>query len=73
MDKEKGLEVLVDVIKTNKVHQDYVRVKDLADKYFKLVTGKGIEKLLQQIITRESEDEFKQRTQITKVSSAGHT
>lgn len=66
MDKEKGLEVLVDVIKNNKTHQDYKRVTDLADKYFKLVTGNGIEKLLQKIITRESDEEFAQRTLITK-------
>lgn len=66
MDKIKGLEVLTDVVKENKVHQDYKRVTDLATKYFKLVTGKGIETLLQQIITRESEEEFKQRTEITK-------
>jgi hypothetical protein len=66
MDKVKGLEVLVDVVKTNKTHQDYKRVNDLASKYFKLVTGNGIEKLLEQIITRETEDEFKQRTKITK-------
>jgi hypothetical protein len=66
MDKVKGLEVLTDVVKTNKTHQDYVRVTELASKYFKLVTGNGIEKLLQKIITRESEEEFKQRTAITK-------
>jgi len=66
MDKVKGLEVLTDVIATNKKHQDYERVEDLAEKYYKLVTGDGIEELLEQIITRESEDEFKQRTAITK-------
>ena len=66
MDKVKGLEVLIDVIKNDKFHPDYARVVALADKYFKLVTGNGIEKLLQQIITRESEEEFKQRTNITK-------
>jgi hypothetical protein len=66
MDKEKGLEVLIEVVKNNKTHQDYVRVTDLADKYFKLVTGKKIEDLLKRIITRESEEEYKQRTEITK-------
>lgn len=66
MDKVKGLEVLVDVVKENKTHQDYVRVTDLAGKYYKLVTGVRIETLLQQIITRETEEEFKQRTNITK-------
>ncbi len=66
MDKERGLEVLVDVVKNNKTHQDYQRVVDLASKYFKLVTGNGIEKLLQKIITRETDEEFAQRTAITK-------
>ena len=66
MDKDKGLEVLIEVVKNNKTHQDYKRVTDLALKYFRLVTGNGIEKLLQQIITRESDEEFKQRTLITK-------
>jgi hypothetical protein len=66
MKKEEGYEVLIEVVKNNKTHQDYDRVTKLADKYFKLVTGNGIEKLLQQIITRETEEEFKQRTSITK-------
>ena len=70
MDKVKGLEVLKGVIKgngkSNLVHEDYKRVTELADKYYKLVTGAGIEKLLQQIITRETDEEFKQRTKITK-------
>ena len=66
MDKIKGLEVLKDVVKNEKTHQDYVRVTGLADKYFKLFTGKGIEDLLARIVTRETEDEFKQRTEITK-------
>ena len=66
MDKEKGFVVLTEVVKNNKTHQDYARVTELASKYFKMVTGNGIEKLLQQIITRESEEEFAQRTKITK-------
>jgi hypothetical protein len=66
MDKVAGLELLKEVVKENKTHQDYKRVTELADKYFKLVTGNGIDTLLQQIITRETEDEFEQRTKITK-------
>ena len=66
MDKERGLEVLTEVVKNNKTHRDYVRVTELALKYFRLVTGNGIDKLLKQIITRESDEEFKQRTDITK-------
>jgi len=66
MDKIEGLELLKGIVKDNLTHQDYDRVTDLADKYFKLFTGKGIEDLLARIITRETEDEFKQRTNITK-------
>jgi len=66
MDKVKGLELLKGVIKDSLVHEDYDRATTLADKYFKLVTGAGIEELLSRIITRETEDEFKQRTAITK-------
>lgn len=70
MDKVIGLEKLKEVVKGKDgkvlVHEDYDRVNDLADKYYKLVTGNGIEKLLQKIITRETDDEFEQRTNITK-------
>ncbi len=66
MDKERGLELLRGVIKDNLEHQDYKRVTDLADKYYKLVTGSKIEDLLARIITRETEEEFTQRTNITK-------
>jgi hypothetical protein len=66
MNIENGKEVLIEVVKNNKTHQDYERVTKLATKYFQLVTGNGIEKLLQRIITRESDEEFKQRTAITK-------
>lgn len=70
MDKVIGLEKLKEVVtgKNGNVltHEDYKRVTELADKYFKLVTGNGIEKLLQKIITRETDEEFKQRTDITK-------
>ena len=66
MDKETGLDVLIDVIKEKKVHQDWERVTDLADKYYKLVTGDGIDELLKKIVTRESDEEFEQRKEITK-------
>lgn len=66
MDKINGLQVLTEVVRNNKTHQDYKRVTEMADKYYKLVTGNGIDKLLQQIITRETEEEFEQRTKITK-------
>jgi hypothetical protein len=66
MDKIVGLELLKEIVKDDKKHQDYDRVIKLADKYYKLVTGDKIEELLARIITRETEEEFKQRTNITK-------
>lgn len=66
MDKVKGYEVLTEVVKNNKTHQDYKRVVDLADLYYKLTTGDKISDLLKQIITRESVQEFEQRKNITE-------
>jgi hypothetical protein len=66
MDKVKGLEVLIEVVKSNKTHQDYVRVTELAELYYKLVTGDKIDELLKKIITRESDAEFAQRKEITE-------
>jgi hypothetical protein len=66
MKRDEGLILLREVVEENKTHQDYERVTKLADKYFKLFTGNGIEKLLQQVVTRETDEEFLQRTNITK-------
>lgn len=66
MDKETGFELLKKVIKDEVYHQDYDRVKELADKYYKMKTGDDITKLLEKIVTRETEDEFKQRENISK-------
>lgn len=66
MDKLKGYEVLTEVVKNNKTHQDYERVTGLADLYYKLVTGDNIDDLLKQIITRETDEEFEQRKKITE-------
>jgi hypothetical protein len=66
MDKLRGYEVLIEVVKNNKTHQDYKRVTELADLYYKLTTGDKIDELLKQIITRESDEEFKQRCNITE-------
>jgi hypothetical protein len=60
MDKIVGLELLKKIIDKEIVHQDYNRVTDLADKYFKMKTGNGIETMLQKIETRVSDEEFEQ-------------
>lgn len=66
MTKEEGYNYLVDVIEHDIRHVDYERVTDLADKYYKLYTGEGICELLRQIATRETDEEFEQRRNITK-------
>lgn len=60
MDKIEGLELLKKIIDKDLKHEDYDRVTELADKYYKMKTGDGIEDLLQQIETRVSDEEFKQ-------------
>ena len=64
--KDEGLEILRDVIKEGKTHQDYDYVVALADKYYKMKSGDKIIDLLRRMITRETEDEFKQRCNISK-------
>jgi hypothetical protein len=66
MDKLRGYEVLIEVVKNNKTHQDYKRVTELADLYYKLTTGDKIDDLLKKIITRETDEEFEQRKTITE-------
>ena len=66
MDKITALELLKKVIKENITHQDYDRVVELADKYYKMKTGDGITDLLLNMVTRETEEEFKQRCEISK-------
>lgn len=58
-------EVLLDTIVYNKKHQDYKRVNELALKYKALITGEDIGFLLRRFNQRESEDQFKQRENLT--------
>ena len=60
MDKVKGLEVLTKIIDKDIVHEDYKRVTELAEKYYALKTGDGIEDMLHQIESRTSKEEFDQ-------------
>jgi hypothetical protein len=60
MDKIEGLELLKKIIDKEIYHEDYKRVTELADKYYKLKTGDGLEDSLQQIETRVTDEEFKQ-------------
>lgn len=60
MDKVEGLELLKRIIDKDLTHQDYIRVTELAEKYYKMKTGDGIEGLLQKIETRVTDEEFDQ-------------
>lgn len=60
MDKIEGLALLKTIIDKQIHHEDYKRVVELAEKYYKMKTGDGIETLLQQIETRTTQEEFDQ-------------
>jgi hypothetical protein len=60
MDKVVGLGLLKKIIKDDLKHEDYVRVTDLADKYYKYKSGDDIESELQKIEKAVSEEEFEQ-------------
>ena len=57
---------LSNTIKSGYVHQDYIRVTELANEYSRLITGVGIGKMLRRIVKREDEEAFKQRLEITE-------
>ena len=65
MNKQEGLLKLTEIIRTKQTHRDYKRVCELADTYYKMVSGDGIADLLQRIVKRETDEEFEMRKLIT--------
>ena len=65
MDKIEGFKELRRIVTDNIRHRDYKRVCDLADEYYKMVSGDGISDLLRRIVSRETVDEFEMRKTIT--------
>lgn len=65
MTKEDGLIELTRIVKDDVKHQDYERVTELADTYYKMVTGDGLSELLKRITRRETEEEYEMRKLIT--------
>lgn len=63
---DKGTQILKDTIKNNIKHPDYKRVCEIADQYKKYVTGECVGSLLRQFNPRESDEQFKQRTELTQ-------
>jgi hypothetical protein len=60
MDKIEGYGLLKNVIDKDIVHEDYARVTALAEKYYAMKTGDGIELLLKKIQKRTTDEEFQQ-------------
>lgn len=60
------IDLIMRMIATGETHQDYKRVCALAEEYRILTTGKDIEKLLRRFVRRESEEDYKLRTDITQ-------
>jgi len=63
---EKGIEILKDTIKNQKRHCDYKRVTEIASEYTKYTTGEDIKSLLKQFNPRESDEQFKQRVELSQ-------
>lgn len=63
---EQALAILQDTIKHKRRHRHYTRVTELADLYHKLISGEGLDTLLKPFARRESEDEFRQRVNLTQ-------
>ena len=66
MDKVEGFDLLKTIVDKEIVHEDYERVTTLADKYYALKTGDGIEEMLHKIETRVTDEEFTMIKQIYK-------
>jgi len=60
MKKEEGYIKLKEIVSKELVHEDYDHVVKLADKYYKMKTGDGIEDLLQRVTTRTTDEEWEQ-------------
>lgn len=56
------------IIAGNVHHADYDLTVEISDKYDKIVTGKGIEELLQQFHRREDSEQFMQRVALSNIT-----
>ena len=63
--KDMAFSRLSETAKTDKKHEDYTRVTDLAKKYKAFSSGIGIESYLKQFQKRESKEDFEQRCALT--------
>ncbi len=65
MDLIQANAIIKDNIKQNLRHPDYTRTVELAEKYYKLITGDKIDTLLKRFNPRESKELFEQRVRLT--------
>lgn len=61
---ESAASIIYDTVAFSRRHADYERTVELADLYLKLYTGEGAEELLQQILQRETKEEFDLRKKL---------
>lgn len=65
----KGREILNQTIIGDLRHRDYEKVTKLAEEYTKMVTGENIDTLLKRFTPRENEEAFKQRVQLSQLTT----
>lgn len=66
IDLQKAKEILRETITKDIKHPDYPRVCKIAEEYTKYVTGEDVGSLLRRFNPRESEEQFKQRVELTQ-------
>ena len=65
MEITEKIEFIKKSIKSQKKHQDYQRVNELAKEYYSHITGDGLDSYLQQFTRREEASMFDQRKRLT--------
>ena len=66
MNRTEAREILWETVRDNVRHNHYKRTTDLADKYYRFVTGDGLDKDMVQFVQREDDTMFQQRKNITR-------
>ena len=66
MNRIEELAILWDTVRNNTRHKYYDRTVELAEKYYRFVTGDGLDKDMVQFVRREDATMFQQRKDITK-------
>lgn len=61
LNKDNALKILSETIQHSLRHEDYNRVKELAEEYHDIFSGSNVNKYLKRLLTRETEQMFEQR------------